>query len=52
VPINATVQGALQNVVDLMAGAGAFPTAFSVARLFSPTESQRYNAIVQKADHG
>ena len=47
-PINATVQAALQNVVNLMAGAGAFPKAFSVAPLFSSAESQRYNAILKE----
>jgi sulfonate transport system substrate-binding protein len=51
VPINATVQAALQNVVNLMAGAGAFPKAFSVTPLFSPTESQRYNAILKEVSH-
>ena len=51
VPINATVQAALQNVVSLMAGAGAFPKAFSVAPLFSSAESQRYNAILQEVAH-
>ena len=51
VPINATVQAALQNVVSLMAGAGAFPKAFSVAPLFSSAESQRYNAILKEAVH-
>jgi sulfonate transport system substrate-binding protein len=47
VPISATVQRALQNVVGLMAGAGAYPKTFSVAPLFSTTESQRYNAILK-----
>jgi sulfonate transport system substrate-binding protein len=51
VPINGDVQGALQNVVDLMAGAGAFPKAFSVAPLFSPVESQRYNGILKEVSH-
>jgi sulfonate transport system substrate-binding protein len=53
VPINGTVEAALQNVVDLMAGAGAYPKAFSVAPLFSATEAQRYNAILQEVtNHG
>jgi sulfonate transport system substrate-binding protein len=52
VPINATVQAALQNVVDLMAGAGAFPKTYSVAPLFSPTEAQRYNALLKAAANG
>lgn len=51
VPITATVQAALQNVVDLMAGAGAYPKAFSVAPLFSATESQRYDAILKEVPH-
>lgn len=51
VPIDATVQAALQNVVDLMAGAGAYPKAFSVAPLFNAAEAQRYNAILQEVNH-
>jgi sulfonate transport system substrate-binding protein len=51
VPINGTVQAALQNVVNLMAGAGAYPKAFSVAPLFNTTEAQRYNAILQEVTH-
>jgi sulfonate transport system substrate-binding protein len=49
VPINASVQSALQNVVNLMAGAGAYPSTYSVASLFDPAESQRYNALRQEA---
>jgi sulfonate transport system substrate-binding protein len=53
VPINATVQAALQNVVNLMAGAGAIPAAYSVAPLFSLAEAQRYNAILKEVpQHG
>jgi sulfonate transport system substrate-binding protein len=48
VPIDATVQAALQNVVTLMAGAGAWPAAFSVAPLYSAAETQRYDAIVKE----
>jgi sulfonate transport system substrate-binding protein len=48
VPITASVQSALQNVVNLMAGAGAYPKTYSVAPLFSPAESQRYNAILKE----
>jgi sulfonate transport system substrate-binding protein len=48
VPINASVQAALQGVVNLMAGAGAWPSVFSVAPLFSATESQRYDAILKE----
>jgi sulfonate transport system substrate-binding protein len=47
-PINATVQAALQNVVDLMAGAGAIPAAYSIAPLFSAAQEQRYNAILKE----
>ena len=47
-PITAAVQGALQNVVNLMAAAGATPTAYSVAPLFSPAEAQHYNAILKE----
>jgi sulfonate transport system substrate-binding protein len=53
VPIAATVQAALQNVVTLMAGAGAIPRAYSVAPLFSPAEAQRYNTILKEVpQHG
>ena len=48
VPITGTVQAALQNVVTLMAGAGAIPQAYSVAPLFNPAEAQRYNTILQE----
>ncbi len=48
VPIDATVQAALQNVVTLMAGAGAWPAAFSVAPLYAAAETQRYDAIVKE----
>jgi len=47
VPITAGVQAALQNVVDLLAGAGALPATYSVAPLFDPAESQRYNALLK-----
>ncbi len=46
-PISATVQAALQNVVDLLAGAGAVPARYSVASLFDPAEAQHYNALLQ-----
>jgi sulfonate transport system substrate-binding protein len=46
-PLNASVQTALQGVVSLMVGAGAWPAAFSVAPLYSP-ESQRYDAILKE----
>jgi sulfonate transport system substrate-binding protein len=48
VPDNAAVQAALQDVVTLMAGAGAWPAVFSVAPLYNAAESQRYNAIVKE----
>ena len=43
-----TVQAALQNVVTLMAGAGAIPNAYSVAPLFNSAEAQRYNTILKE----
>jgi len=51
VPITADVQSGLQNVVDLLAGAGAIPHSYSVAPLFDPTESQHYNTIIQEVTH-
>jgi sulfonate transport system substrate-binding protein len=48
VPITAAVQSALQDVVSLMAGAGAWPAGFSVAPLYSSAQSQRYNAILKE----
>jgi sulfonate transport system substrate-binding protein len=48
VPIDATVKAALQNVVTLMAGAGAWPATFSVAPLYDAAETQRYDAIVKE----
>jgi len=48
VPITAGVQSALQDVVRLMAGAGAWPAGFSVAALYSSAQSQRYNAILKE----
>jgi len=51
VPITAEAQAALQNVVDLLAGAGAIPASYSVAPLFDPTESQHYNTIIQEVTH-
>ena len=47
-PLNASVQTALQGVVSLMAGAGAWPSVFSVAPLYSTAESQHYNAILKE----
>jgi sulfonate transport system substrate-binding protein len=52
-PITAAVQGALQNMVNLMAAAGAFPKAYSVASLFSPAATHSYNATVKEVpQHG
>jgi sulfonate transport system substrate-binding protein len=48
VPVNALVQSALQDVVKLMAGAGALPASFSVAPLFDPAVSQRYNNVLNE----
>jgi sulfonate transport system substrate-binding protein len=48
VPITAGVQAALQNVVTLMASAGAIPRTYSVASLFNSVEAQRYNAILKE----
>ena len=48
VPITASVQSALQDVVTLMAGAGAWPAVFSVAPLYSSAQSQRYNTILKE----
>lgn len=47
-PLTASVQTALQGVVSLMAGAGAWPSVFSVAPLYSAAESQRYDAILKE----
>jgi sulfonate transport system substrate-binding protein len=46
IPITATVQSALQQMVDLMASSGGLPAAFSIAPLFSQAETARYNPIV------
>jgi sulfonate transport system substrate-binding protein len=48
VPINPGVQAALQNVVTLLHGAGAMPTAFSVAPLFNSALAQHYDAILKE----
>ena len=48
VPLGATEQSALQNVVDLLAQAGAVPAAYSVAPLFDHAVSARYNSILQE----
>ena len=53
VPVNASVQAALQNVVSLLAGAKALPSPFSVAPLFSAAQSARYDAILKEIpQHG
>jgi sulfonate transport system substrate-binding protein len=52
VPITTAVQAALQDMVNLMAAAGA-ATAYRTATLFSPAESRRYNALLQEVpQHG
>jgi sulfonate transport system substrate-binding protein len=48
VPLDSTVQAALQNVVDLEVSAGALKSAFSVAPLFDPTVSAAYNQTVKE----
>lgn len=48
VPISSTVQGALQNVVTLLAGAKAIPASYSVAPLFDAAQTARYNAILKE----
>jgi hypothetical protein len=48
VPIGATVQGALQNVVSLMASAAATNQDYSVASLFDAAQATRYNAILKE----
>jgi sulfonate transport system substrate-binding protein len=52
VPLNASVQSALQDVVNLMAGAGALHAPYSVAPLFDQTVSQRYNNILKAVPQG
>lgn len=53
VPIDSAVHSALQQVVNLMAGAKAVPAAYSVGSLFSAAEAARYNAIVKETpQHG
>jgi sulfonate transport system substrate-binding protein len=46
VPIGATVQSALQQMVDLMASSGGLPASFDVATLYSQPVATWYNAIV------
>lgn len=47
IPITAAVQGAEQQLVNLMASSGGLPAPFSVASLYDPAETSRYNAIVK-----
>jgi hypothetical protein len=49
VPLTSAQQDALQAVVNLLASAGAVPAPYSVASLFSPSRSQRYNTILKEA---
>ncbi len=52
-PITPAVQTALQDVVGLMVGAGAWPKTVSVAPLYDPAQSHRYNAILREVpQHG
>jgi sulfonate transport system substrate-binding protein len=48
VPIDSTVESALQNVVTLLASAKAIPAAYRTASLFDPAEVSRYNAILRE----
>ena len=48
VPIDGTVQAALQNVVDLMAGAAAGTPDYRVTSLFNQAEAQRYDTILKE----
>ena len=48
VPINGAVQSALQGVVNLMVGAGAWPKTFSVAPLYDAAQARRYNAVLKE----
>jgi sulfonate transport system substrate-binding protein len=50
VNINGSEENALQNVVNLLASAGAIPKSFKVGALFSTSVSARYNAIL-KTNH-
>jgi sulfonate transport system substrate-binding protein len=47
VALNGSEINALQNVVDLLANAGAIPKSFNVGALFSSAVSERYNAIIK-----
>jgi sulfonate transport system substrate-binding protein len=48
VPLDGTVQGALQNVVDLMSKAVTTNTDYSVSALFNQAEAASYNAILKE----
>jgi sulfonate transport system substrate-binding protein len=49
VPLTSAQPAALQDVVNLLVGAGALPAPYSVAPLFSPAEDHRYNTILKEA---
>jgi sulfonate transport system substrate-binding protein len=52
-PITPAVQSALQGVVSLMVGAGAWPKTFSVSPLYDAAQSRRYNALLREVpQHG
>lgn len=48
---DASVQKALQEVVDLLASEGAIEARFDVSPLYDPAVSARYNAIVDQEAH-
>lgn len=48
VPINATVESALQGMVNLMASSGGFPAPYQVNALFSASQASRYDAILKE----
>jgi sulfonate transport system substrate-binding protein len=48
VPLTSGVQSALQTVVKLLVSAGAISSYYSVAPLFSQTETARYNALLKE----
>ncbi|HEY3906352.1 MAG TPA: ABC transporter substrate-binding protein [Streptosporangiaceae bacterium] len=47
-PISQAVRAALQSVVNLMVGAGAWPKTFSVARLYDAAQARRYNTVLKE----
>jgi sulfonate transport system substrate-binding protein len=47
VPLTSSVQSALQQMVDLMASSGGFPSSFNVAPLYETSVASWYNAVVK-----